>query len=150
VGKDRAVSAAEQMKLEQVKFKKKGDLLTFAAKHPGALSGFFLAGVYAKLSKGLMLTRSKQLRAASVAAWVDRAGLTGVRDVREVLTLGYVMDCISKKELAQAMDILAQRILAIQSAKRKGGTWERAEMLELTPTSGAAMAPGGMLQLTAG
>jgi hypothetical protein len=45
------------------------------------------------------------------------------------------------------MDILAQRILAVQQAKRKGGSWDKAEAIELIP-SGNSLASSSMLALT--
>ena len=74
-------------------------------------------------------------------------GLTEVRDLREVQTIATAMDMINRRELSQAMDVLAQRVVSIQRAKQKGGTWEAAELLELMPGSGASMAPGGLLTL---
>ena len=124
-----------------------GELLAYASRHPGALSGHFLASIYARLSKG-KVERSSQLREASVVSWAaQHSGLTEVRDVREVLTLAEAMDAVNRKEIARAMDILAQRILAIQQAKRKGGSWEKAESIELIP-SGTSLASSSMLALT--
>ena len=51
-GKDKGVSFSHLSHVEQLRFKKKGDLINFAARHPGALTAHFLAGVYARLSKG--------------------------------------------------------------------------------------------------
>ena len=49
--------------------------------------------------------------------------------------------------LETAMDTLAQRILAIQAAKKKGGSWEKAEQAELVvgPSTGAMAS--GLLRL---
>jgi hypothetical protein len=59
-----------------------------------------------------------------------------------VATLASAMDAINRREVQQAMDILSQRILAIQLAKRKGGSWEKAEAVELIPgSSGLAASP---------
>eukprot|EP00974_Lingulodinium_polyedra_P052852 5080685-Lingulodinium_polyedra.AAC.1 len=58
------------------------------------------------------------------------------------------MDHVNRRELWQAMDVLSQRILAIQMAKRKGGSWEKAEVLELLPPTGGALAPPGLASLT--
>ncbi|CAK9030997.1 unnamed protein product [Durusdinium trenchii] len=125
-GKDREVSYKKVHAVDSEKFKRKGELLAYASRHPGALSGHFLASIYARLSKG-KVERSSQLREASVVSWAaQHSGLTEVRDVREVLTLAEAMDAVNRKEIARAMDILAQRILAIQQAKRKGGSWEKA------------------------
>eukprot|EP00973_Karenia_brevis_P012307 1671481-Karenia_brevis.AAC.1 len=67
------------------------------------------------------------------------AGLTEIRHMREVQNLALAMDHINRAELKQAMDVLAQRVITIQAAKRKGGSWEKAEGLELLPPSGTSM-----------
>ena len=146
--KSRRVAPAQERKLETEKFKAKGDLLAFAAKHPGALSGYFLAMVHRKLSHG-RLTETKQLRQASVTTWAAaHSGLTELRDQREVQTLALVIDLINARDLATAMDVLAQRIIAIQRAKTKGGSWEKAETVELLTGTGGGVAAGGLLKLT--
>ncbi|CAE7221804.1 unnamed protein product [Symbiodinium sp. CCMP2592] len=133
--------------VDGLKWKKKGDLVAFAAKHPGALTAHFLAGVYARLSKGTM-TRTSQLREASVAAWAHQfTGLSEIRDLKEVLTLAEILDSVNRREIERAMDILCQRILAIQVAKMKGGSWEKAEAIELVNTQ-KSLASSSMLALT--
>jgi hypothetical protein len=93
------------------------------------------------------LSESKQLREVSVTQWAQQAaGLSEVRDQREVLTLASVRDHINADDLATAMDILSQRISAVQRAKTAGGDWKKAEALELVMGTGS-MAPGGMLKL---
>ena len=86
-----------------------------------------------------------------MATWASTAGaltgLTEVRDVREVQTIAAALDHINARDLSSAMDILCQRILSIQSAKKKGGSWEKAEQVELLPGSGHSLASGGMLAL---
>eukprot|EP00973_Karenia_brevis_P033286 4592617-Karenia_brevis.AAC.1 len=75
-----------------MKFKKRGDLVAFAAKHPGALSGYFLAGVYSRLSKG-MATKASDLNRVSVSQWASQhTGLTELRDLREVQNIALAMD----------------------------------------------------------
>ena len=126
--------------VEAHKFRKRGDVVQFAARHPGALSGYFLASVYGRLSKGVV-RRQGDLQSVSVSQWAAaHSGLTDIRDLREAQTLSYVMDSVNRGELAQAMDVLAQRILALQLAKRKGGSWEKAETVELIPSSSALTA----------
>ena len=101
--KSRRVDPAQERRLETEKFKAKGDLLAFAAKHPGALSGYFLAMVHHKLSHG-RLTDTKQLRQASVTTWAAaHSGLTELRDQSEVQTLALVIDLINAQDLATAM-----------------------------------------------
>ena len=133
--------------MDGLRWKKRGDLVAYAAKHPGALTAHFLAGVYARLSKGTV-TRTSQLRDVSVSAWAHQfTGLTEIRDMKEVLTLAEILDAVNRKEIARALDVLCQRILAIQSAKAKGGTWEKAEAIELV-TSQKSLASNAMLALT--
>lgn len=146
-GKDRAVSYSDLTHVDALKLKRKGDLLAFASKNPGALTAHFLAGVYSRLSKG-SLTRTGQLRDVSVTSWAHQfSGLTEIRDLKEVVTLAEVLDSINRKEIARALDIICQRIIAIQSAKQKGGSWEKAEAVELIDTR-KSLASSGMLALT--
>ena len=89
------------------------------------------------------MTSQSDLMKVNVAQWASQnAGLSDIRDIREVATLSHAMDAINRREAAMAMDILAQRILAIQLAKRKGGSWEKAEAVELIPdSSGLSASP---------
>ena len=134
--------------LEGRRFKARGELLTFAAKSPGALSGYFLSMIHQKLSAG-RVTQTKQLRDVSVSSWAERhAGVTETRDQREIATLAAVMDAVNGRMLAEAMDILSQRIVAIQRAKTSGSSWAKAENLELVISGAGAGATAGMLKLT--
>ena len=114
--------------LEGYRFKKKGDVVQYAAKHPGALSGYFLATCYQSASKGTIGTIGTQgdLSRVSVAQWAsNQSGLSGIHDTREVATLAHAVDAINRKEVQQAMDILAQQLLPNHLA------WEKAEAVEL-------------------
>eukprot|EP00438_Fugacium_kawagutii_P020628 Skav223011 [mRNA] locus=scaffold1422:63331:69191:+ [translate_table: standard] len=145
-GKDKKVTYEDLTYVDQLRLKKKGDLLSFAAKNPGALTAHFLAGVYARLSKGT-ISRSSQLREASVSAWAHQhSGLSEPRDLKEVLTLAEVLDHVNRREIARALDIIVQRIVAIQQARQKGGSWEKAENLELV-SSQRGQAPAAPPQL---
>ena len=107
------------------KSKKKKKNKSSKKKNPGALTAHFLAGVYARLSKGT-ITRTSQLRDVSVAQRAHQyAGLTEVRDIKEILTLAEILDAVNRREVATALDVLCQRILAIQAAKQKGGPGKR-------------------------
>lgn len=133
--------------IDGLKFKKKGDLVAFATKNPVALTAHFLAGVYQRLSKG-QLSRSGQLRDVSVTAWAHQfAGLSEPRDIKEVVTLAEVLDAVNRRELAQALDIISQRILATQQARQKGGSWEKSEQIELIDAR-KTLASHSMLALT--
>ena len=146
-GKDRAVSLSNLTHIDGLKFKRKGDLVSFASRHPGALTAHFLSGVYQRLSKGT-LSRSSQMRDVSVTAWAHQfSGLSEPRDLKEVITLAEVLDAVNRKEIAQALDIISQRILAIQQARQKGGSWEKSEAIELVDTR-KTLASTSMLALT--
>jgi hypothetical protein len=147
-GSNRRVDPRHIVRIEAQKFQKKGSIQAFAASHPGALTGYFLAGVYARMLKGSIIQETKELRNASVMAWVAQSGLNEVRDVREVATLACAMDAVNRRDLQHCMDILSMRILSIQAAKKKGGSWEKAVALELVPESGGSLLTGGMAALT--
>ena len=72
------------------------------------------------------------------------SGLADIRDQREVATLTMAIDHVNREQLAQALDLMTQRVVAIQCAKKKGGSWEKAEALELLPGTGSAVVPVGM------
>ena len=57
------------------------------------------------------------------------------------------MDMINVGDLETAMDVIAQRIMAIQKAKSAGSDWKKAEALELVVGNSFGL-PGGMLRLT--
>lgn len=142
------MTVKEQMKFQSQSFKDQGAVLAFAAKHPGALSAFFLAMVHQRMSQGLV-RRTSDLRSQSLVQWAQsHAGLTETRDQREVLTLAMAMDNINNKQLSSAMDILSQRIQAIQVAKGKSGSWDKAAKIELVVQHQSTAASSGLLRLT--
>jgi len=112
------------------------------------LSGYFLAMIHQKLSHGLV-KHTSDLHRVSVSQWAaQHSGLTEVRDQREVATLAAAMDAVNSRCLEDVMDIMAQRILAIQQAKKKGGSWEKAEAIELVTGMGTGATASGLLRLT--
>ncbi|CAK9024414.1 unnamed protein product [Durusdinium trenchii] len=76
-----------------------------------------------------------------------RALEAAVHQLQEVITLAEVLDAVNRKEIAQALDIISQRILAIQQARQKGGSWEKSEAIELVDTR-KTLASTSMLALT--
>ena len=72
------------------------------------------------------------------------AGAAGADDATGIAGL----DAFNAQDLATAMDALAQRIIATQRAKSKGGSWEKAEAAELLTGTGRGVAAGGLLKLT--
>ena len=146
--RDQAVSPAQLAKVDAERFKRRADLLRFATEHPGALSAHFLSAVRIKLGRGTV-TRSKQLRDVPMAEWVQsgHSGLSEVRDQREALTLAAAMDALSRSDVARAMDLLSMRLVALQKAKCKGGSWEKAQTVELIPAPGTELGPAGLTAL---
>ena len=146
--KNRKVSPSAERRVEAEKFKAKSDLLAFAAREPGALAAFFLCMIHRRLSHG-RVSESKQLRQVNISQWATQfTGLSEQRDLKEVYTLATVMDLVNNQDLSAAMDVMAQRIIAIQRAKTKGGSWEKAEAVELLSGPGSSPAASGLLRLT--
>ena len=98
------------------------------------------------MSKG-SVTQSEELRQVNVSAWATKfAELNDVRDQREVATLIALMDKIQAYEVEEAMDIMVQRIVAIQEAKEKAGSWDKASKFEFVgPTGEVYGHPVGVL-----
>jgi hypothetical protein len=131
------------------RFKARGELLSFATKYPGVLAGHFMCTVYERIHNRLPKD-VKELRRTSISAWAQKyGGLTEVRDQREVATIAQAMDLISKGDLQEVMDLLSQRILSVQQAKAKGGSWEKASNIELVAKDGTGSVPSGMHRLLA-
>ena len=126
------------------KFKKRVDLVTFAMEHPGALAAHFANKVHEQMGSGVM-RRSRQLRDVPYTKYIgsDAFGLSELRDRREAMTLATVMEKLNKDEVSEAMDLISMRLLALQEAKQKGGSWEKASLKELI----APATTGGGLQM---
>ena len=148
-GRNKQISAKEARGLETKRFKGRTELLSFAGSHPGALSGGFLCMIYDKLNNRAP-RETKELRSAKVSEWASKfSGLSELRDRREVQTLAHLMDLMSRRDYEVVMDVIAQRITSIQEAKKKGGSWEKAQHGELLPMEGHSGAPSGMTRLYA-
>eukprot|EP00971_Amphidinium_carterae_P325574 6455927-Amphidinium_carterae.1 len=149
-GRGRKVTVDMETRVEQEKFKTRSDLIAFASKHPGALSAHFLNLVHQKLNQG-RIHHSTDLHKVNVSQWATQfAGLSEVRDQREAQTLAAAMDRINRNQLAEAMDLIAQRLISIQKAKAsKGSSWEKSEALELIAPQGNVAAASSMLRLAA-
>ena len=123
-------------------------MLAFATQHPGALSAAFLQMVHQKYTQ-IMMRETRELRSNNLVEWAAmHCSVTEKRDQKELATLCLAMDCINARKLATAMDVLAQRVNAIQVAKTQGGSWEQAARIELTLPTGSATTSSGLLRLT--
>ena len=123
-----------------LRFKRRSDLLNFAAKHPGALAGHFLAQVRERLSRGEPRT-GKELLETDVSSWVPLSGLKEVRDVREASVLCRILTELTHRRTEKAADLIAMRLRELRYAKATGSSWEKAEVCSLLPGSVAGTAP---------
>ena len=127
--RSKQVSYDDLAHVDGLKWKKTGDLVAFASKHPGALTAHFLAGVFARLWKGTYVESLKP-----VVPWAHQfTGLSELRDLKEVLALAEILDSVNRREIERAMDILCQRVLATRAAKMKGGSREKGPSSWSTP-----------------
>ena len=148
-GKNNRIDPKKVQKFAVRRFRDQGDVISFAAQHPGALTAHFLHMVHQRFTQ-LMMRETKQYRDHALVDWAaQHSGLSEVRDQKEVMTLCLAMDSINARKLETAMDVLSQRINAIQAAKAKGGSWDKAAKIELTLPPGQSSASSGLLRLTA-
>lgn len=147
-GRNKRVAAGKLSRLDVEKFKTgRSALLGFAQKHPGALTAHFLQLVRMKMRGAAgVVKETKQLRDVDVSSYVSTGsmGLTELRDIREAATLGAVLDAVNRSEVSTALDIIVMRLQALQAAKRKGGSWDKASKVELIPEPGADMMAAGV------
>ena len=63
----------------------------------------------------------------------------GLRNSREARSLCRALDLLAKKENGAAADLLCQRLKALEKSLSDGGTWYRAQFLELLPPDGMTL-----------
>ena len=147
-GRNKAIRAKQITRMATRRFKDQSEVLAFAAQHPGALTAAFLQMVRQRTSQ-IMMSNTRELRNVSLVDWAQHhLQLTEMRDQKEIMTLCLAMDNINARKLEAAMDVLSQRIAAVQAAKSKGGSWEKAAKMELTLPPGAPTTSSGLLRLT--
>ena len=84
----------------------------------------------------------KDLYAVEAGIWSSTAtGLQEVRDQREVAVLSRVLALLNQRKIVEAADVAVQRAREVLAAKRAGGSWEKAELLSLLPTTQSSTAP---------
>ena len=121
-------------------FKRRPDLLNFAAKRPGALAAHFLAQVRERLSKGEPRS-GKELLETDAASWIPVSGLKEVRDLREATVLCRILTELTHRRPEKAADIIAMRLREIRFAKTASSSWEKAEAVSLMPGTTPGTAP---------
>ena len=123
--------------------------LPFAHEHPGALTAHFFNAVRLACSKE-PISKTRQLRHVPLVRYItsDEFGLTDLRDKREALTLATIASMINAGDLSKALDVIVMRLQALQNAKKKGSSWERASEKELIPLAGnSSMGPAGLTSM---
>ena len=112
------------------------ELADIAKGYPGAFCGHFLAMVFSRQGHGTEVTHTKLLREVSVTAWARRyISKVEPRDFQEVATLAFALDLVNANRVDSALDVIAQRILAVKRAQEDGGSWKTAEQMELVRSS---------------
>ena len=133
-GRKRKIAEAQLLRFQTLRFKKRGDLLTFATRFPGALIVHFLTQARAKAG----LPPAKNIGAlmeTDLARWAEQSGLKEIRDQREVMFLARLISTIGARRIPEAMDLMAMRIREVLLAKKEGQSWEKAAVVALTPGS---------------
>eukprot|EP00435_Cladocopium_sp_Y103_P058474 s905_g20.t1 len=115
-------------------------LLTYTNKHPGRLASRLLLKMQAAVARDA--SRPEQMRGCRTPQVAMHYTLTvllpslgqkaGLRSVRELKTLGSIMDQLAAGSPSRAADIVAQRIKAVERATSEGH-WGAAPFLELLP-----------------
>ena len=112
------------------------EMADIAKGYPGAFCGHFLAMVFSRQRHGAEVTHTKLLREVSVTAWARRyISQVEPRDFQEVATLAFALDLVNANRVDSALDVIAQRILAVKRAQEDGGSWKTAEQMELVRSS---------------
>ena len=86
----------------------------------------------------------------SPSEWVTHghSTLSETRGVREATTLAHVLDSVNRGDIATALDIVVMRLQALQRAKMKGGSWEKAAKIELIPEAAGETLAAGIAAIT--
>ena len=133
-GRKRKIAEGQLLRFQTLRFKKRGDLLTFATRFPGALIMHFLTQARAKAG----LPPAKNIGAlmeTDLARWAEQSGLKEIWDQREVMFLARLISTIGARRIPEAMDLMAMRIREALLAKKEGQSWEKAAVVALTPGS---------------
>ena len=148
--KSRKVTPQQLAHSDTKKFKKRTGLLTFAMAHPGTLSAHFINAARVAMTFG-PITKTAELKDVPMVRYVtsEHYGLTELRDKRETLTLAMLVQHINANEFEKALDIISMRLLALQEAKSKDGSWDKAVNKELIPLpGGSGLQPAGLSSMT--
>eukprot|EP00438_Fugacium_kawagutii_P005826 Skav231210 [mRNA] locus=scaffold2958:85828:91822:- [translate_table: standard] len=121
-------------------------LLSYTAKHPGRLASRLLLKMEAATARGVVgPNRETTPRTPRVAMnhvltilLPNLGQKAGLRTMRELKTLGGILDHLAEGAPARAADMVAQRIKALERATLEGH-WAAAQHLELLPPEGTML-----------
>ena len=123
-------------------------LVTYANLYPGRLAARLLMKMAITARKeGEAFNHLANTEAATPAAALsyllaimipNHRQAMGMRNLRELRTVGTCLDMLARGQAGEAADVLAQRFKALEKAS-VDGTWERAQYLELVPPEGASL-----------
>ena len=115
-------------------------------KHPGRLAEGWFEVMTEAVGERLEGFSAAQPRAVAVA-WLLTVYLNqhsakdlGPRTMRELRTLCHTLDLLVQGKVAEAMDVLAQRVKALERAQADGH-WDAAQWMELIPTGAVQLIP---------
>ena len=136
----RKLSQSHALKFLTLRFKKRGDMQTFAAKYPGALVMHFLSQARAKAGLPAAETMG-ELAGTELARWAETVDLKEIRDKKEVVLLAKLITLLGSRRVGEALDTLAMRLRELLLAKKEGSSWEKANVVSLLPGSHGPAAP---------
>ena len=97
--------------------------------------------VRAKVHGGAV-TKSEELYAVDPTVWAAReTSLKDTRDVKELMLLTHLLLLCNQRKVERLVDVVAMRIRELKFAKSQGQSWEKAEVVALTPNSLPGTAP---------
>ena len=129
------------IRFHTLRFKKRSDLVNFAMKYPGGLTAHFLSQVKLKLGQQLPVD-TQELNAVDPTAWAtSMSELKDVRDQKEVYFLSKALAELNQGRYSQLADWMTMRIREIRTAKKDGGSWDKAGVLSMQPGAYPANAP---------
>ena len=127
-----------------------GDIRRLAEKKPGRLTELALKEMSRYLAGNAEVGLDKEAwKSQRVLAYLNQIVLTnyppsriGVRPHRELATLATALDRLLKSEYLQCLDLLMQRLKALEASLQDGG-WHVARHFELIPAAAAQLSALG-------
>ena len=121
-------------------------VLAVHKKHPGRLAENLIQVMTESVGERLESLTAHGPRAIGVA-WLLTVYLNqhtakelGPRTLRELRTLVHTLDLLIQGKVAEAMDVISQRVKALERAQ-VDGHWDAAQWLELIPTGAVQLVP---------